>query len=251
MPDRAVAPTPQLYARIGGSLYLFIILAGGFAEGFVRGKLIVSGNATVTANNIMASQSLWRIAFAGELTVYVCAVALVLILYVLLRLVNRDIALLAAFFNLVSIAIEAINSLLHFAPLLLLGGADYLRAFPPHQLQALALLFLDLHEYGFGISLLIFAFVLLTNGYLIFKSGYLPKTLGVLLTIASLCYVTNSVALFLAPTVEAMIFPGILFPAGIAELSLSLWLIVMGVDVQKWEEKANHLTRSQGATAVA
>jgi uncharacterized protein DUF4386 len=165
--------------------------------------------------------------------------------------VNRNIALLAAFFNLVSIAIEASNSLLNFAPLLLLGGADYVRAFTQHQLQTLAFLFLDLHQYGFGISLLIFGFVLFTLGYLIFKSGYLPKMLGVLLTIASLCYVANSLALFLAPTLEAMVFPGILFPAAIAELSLSLWLIVMGVNVQKWKDKANVLTNSRTTTAAA
>jgi hypothetical protein len=251
MTDRAVERSPQIYARIGGVLYLIIIVAGGFAEGFVRSDLVVSGDATATANNILASESVWRIAFAGELTMYVCAVSLALILYVLLRPVNRNIALLAAFFNLISIAIEGINALSNLAALLLLRGADYLKVFEPRQLQALALLSLDLHKYGFGISLVFFGFTCLMLGYLIFNSRYFPRTLGVLLIIASLCYLTNSFALFLAPAFEAMIFPSVLLPAFIAELSLCLWLIVKGVNVRKWEEKANHPARSQSVTAVA
>lgn len=249
MTDRAVETSPQTYARIGGVLYLIIIVAGGFAEGIVRSRLIVSGDAAATAKNIMASEWLWRIAFAAEMTIYVCAVPLVLIFYVLLRPVNRNLALLAAFFNLVSIAIEGINALSHFAPLLLLGGADYLKVFEPHQLQALALLFLNLHAYGFGISLVIFSFVLLLEGYLIFNSGYFPKILGVLLTIASICYLTDSFALFLAPAFQATIFPAILVPSFIGELSLCLWLIVIGVNVPKWEEKANRLASHASLTS--
>jgi hypothetical protein len=251
MTERAVEPSPQTYARIGGVLYLLIIVVGGFTEGFVRSSLVVSGDAAATARNIMASESLWRITFAGQLAMYVCAVALVLILYTLLRPVNANLALLAAFFNLVSIAIEGINSLAHFAPLLLLGGGDYLKSFEPHQLQAMALLSLQLHEYGFGISLIFFSFTLLLLGYLIFRSGYFPKTLGILLTIGALCYLTNSFALFLAPALEALLFPGILVPAGIAELSLCLWLIVMGVNVPKWKEHANRLPSSPSMTAAA
>src|SRR2546425_107932 len=122
MTDRTVETSPQTYARIGGVLYLIIIVAGGFAELFVRDKLIVSRDATATANNIMASESLWRIAFVATLVMLACAVALTLIFYLLLRPVNRNIALLAAFFNLVSIAIEGMNDLYHFAAVLILVG---------------------------------------------------------------------------------------------------------------------------------
>jgi hypothetical protein len=237
MTNRTAQISPQIYARIGGVLYLIIIIAGGFAEGIVRSRLIVAGDAAATAKNIMDSEWMWRLAFAGEMTTYVCAIPLVLIFYKLLSPVNRNLALLAVFFNLVSISIEGINALSHFAPLLLLGGADYLKVFEPHQLQALALLFLNLHTYGFGISLAIFSFVLLLEGYLIFKSGYFPKMLGVLVAIAAICYLTNSFALFVAPAFHARIFPTILVPSFIGELSLCLWLLVTGVDVSKWEER--------------
>jgi len=249
MTVRAVELSPQTYARIGGVLYLIIIIAGGFAEGVVRSSLIVSGDAAATADNIMASEWMWRLAFAGEMTIYACAVPLVLIFYVLLSPVNRHLALLAVFFNLVSIAIEGINALSHFAPLLILGGADYLKSFDLHQLQALALLFVNLHAYGFGISLTIFSFVLLLEGYLIFNSGYFPKTIGVLVAIAAICYLTNSFALFLAPAFQAKIFPAILIPSFIGELSLCLWLLVMGVNVPKWEEKAKRLANNASLTA--
>lgn len=237
MTDHTVETSPQVYARIGGWLYLFIIVAGTFGELFVRDKLVVSGDATATANNIMASQLLWRISVAGELIMLVCSVALALIFYVLLRPVSKNLALLAAFFNLVELAIDAANKLNLFAALFLSGGADYLKAFEPHQRHALAYLSLKLHAYGFGISLVFFGFVCLILGYLLFRSGYFPKTLGVLMTIAGLSYLTNSFTLILAPTYAAMIFP-ILVLAFIGETSFCLWLIVKGVNVPKWNEKA-------------
>jgi hypothetical protein len=251
MANHAVESSPQTYARIGGALYLLIIVVGGFTEGFVRTKLVVPGDVAATARNLISSELLWRITFAGQLTMYVCGVALVLILYVLLRPVNANLALLAAFFNLVSIAIEAVNSLTHLAPLLVLGNADYLKAFDPRQLQAATMLSLELHEYGFAISLTFFAFTLLLLGYLIFKSRYFPKTLGVLLTIGALCYLTNSLALFIAPALEAIIFPAILLPAGLAELSLCLWLMLFGVNVAKWKEQANRLPSPPSMTVAA
>ncbi|HTG27016.1 MAG TPA: DUF4386 domain-containing protein [Methylomirabilota bacterium] len=116
------------------------------------------------------------------------------------RPVSRNLALLAAFFNLVEVAIDGANKLNLFAALFLSGGADYLKAFEPHQLHALAYLSLKLFDYGFGISLVFFSFVCLIFGYLLFRSGCFPKTLGVLMTIAGLSYLTNSFTLILAPT---------------------------------------------------
>ena len=231
--------SPQIYARIGGVLYLILILAGMFGVIFVRDKLIVSGDVTATANNITAFPLLWRIGIAGDLIMHVCDVPLMLIFYVLLRPVNKSLALLAVLFNLVQTAVLVANKLNLLAALFLLGGADYLKAFEPHQLHALSYLSLKLHDYGFGVGLIFFGCECLVVGYLILRSGYLPKTIGVLMQIAGVCYLTNSFALLLAPTFASIIFPAILVPAFMAELSLCLWLIVKGVNVPKWELHAS------------
>ena len=137
---------------------------------------------------------------AGDLILLVCAVALTLILYVLLRPVNKNLVLLAVFFNLVECAIDGVNKLCLFAALFLSGNADYLKAFEPHQLHALVKISLKLHDYGFAIDLVFFGFACLVYGYLLFRSGYFPRTLGVLMAIAGLSYLANSLPLILAPT---------------------------------------------------
>jgi hypothetical protein len=239
MTDHTVETSPQVYARIGGVLYLILILAGMVGVIFVRGKLIVGGDPTATAQNIMASPLLWRLGIAGDLIMHVCDVPLMLVFFVLLRPVNKSLALLAVLFNLVQTAVLVANKLNLLAALFLLGNAEYLKAFEPHQLYALAYLSIKLHDYGFGLGLIFFGFECLVVGHLIFRSGYLPKTLGVLMQIAGICYLTNSFALLLAPTFANAIFPAILVPAFIAELSLCLWLIVKGVNVQRWKEQAS------------
>jgi Domain of unknown function (DUF4386) len=226
-------------ARIGGLLYLIIILAGMFAVIFVRDKLIVSGDATATANNIMASQLLWRIGIAADLIMHVCDIPLMLIIYILLRPVNKNLALFALLFNLIQTAVLVANKLNLVAALLSLESVDYLKAFEPYQLHAQVYLSLKLHDIGFGIGLIFFGFVCLVQGYLIIRSGYLPRAIGVMMQIAGLCYLTNSFALLLAPKFANMIFPVIMMPCLVAELSFCLWLIVKGVNVTKWEEKAN------------
>src|SRR5438552_10182608 len=128
----------QPYARIAGVLFLISIVAGGFGELWVPSKLIVSADATATANNIKASESLFRMGFASYLVEAVCDVALALILYVLLRPVRKDLALLAAFFRLVATAIFGTAELFYFGASLILGGADYLKTFSPDQLNTLA-----------------------------------------------------------------------------------------------------------------
>jgi hypothetical protein len=236
MISQTVNSSPQVYARIGGVLYLIIIIAGLFGELFVRGNLIVAGDATATAQKIMASELLFRSGVVGDLIMHVCDVPLILIFYVLLRPVSKDLSLLAAFFNLVQTAILGANKLNLVTVLLLLRGADY-KVFEPHQLQALASLSLALHEYGFGIGLIFFGVRCLVVGYLISRSGYFPKSLGVLQVIAGLCYLINSVALLLAPALADRMFPAILLPAFIGELSMGVWLLVKGVNVPKCDEQ--------------
>ncbi len=239
MTDRTVETSPQFYARIGGVLYLIIIVVGLFGEAFVRDRLIVSGDATATAANIRSLESLWRFHIAAELFLLICAVALLLILFVLLRPVSKDLALLAAFFNLVSIGLEAATTLYLLVALFPLGNAGYLKAFAPEQLYAMASLSLRSHSSGFGLSLIFFGCFCLVIGYLIFRSGFLPKALGVLMQIAGLSYLTNSFSLILAPAFANRIFPIIVVPAFVGEASLCLWLLVMGVNVQRWKAQAS------------
>ena len=239
MTVRTMETSPQLYARIGGALYLIIIVIGFWGEMFVRDKLIVSGDAAATAANIMSHESLWRFHIAAELFLLICAITLLLILYVLLRPVSRDLAWLAVFFNLVSIGIEAAATMYLLEALFPLGNAGYLKAFPPEQLYAMASLSLKSHGYGFSVSLIFFGCFCVIVGYLIFKSGYLPKTIGVLMQIAGVCYLTNSLALVLSPAVANRLFPAILVPAFIGEVSLCLWLLVKGVNVEKWRGQAS------------
>ena len=239
MTDHTVNSSPKLCARIGGALYLIIIVIGLFGEAFVRDRLIVSGDAAVTAANIMSHESLWRFHIAAELFLLICAVALLLILYALLRPVSRDLALLAVFINLVSIGIEAATTMYLLQALFPLGNAGYLKAFTREQLYAMASLSLKSHGYGFSVSLLFFGCFCLIVGYLIFRSGYLPKTIGVLMQIAGLSYLTNSFALILSPAFANRLFPAILLPAFVGEASLCLWLLVKGVNVPKWQKQVS------------
>jgi len=236
--------SPQAYARIGGALYLIIIVFGMFAEGFIAGKLIVSGDAAATAHNILASPSLWSIGLAANLIIPVLAVPLLLIEYLLLRPVDRNLALLALFFNLVSLAVEAVSKLFLLAVLSPLESAQYLQAFDPQQLQALAYLAYKSHDVGFNIALIFFGCTCLVNGYLIFRSGYLPRVVGLLMQAAGAAYLTACFAALFAPGFYDRIFPVILLPPFIGESSFCLWLLVKGVDVAAWKQRTAR-TRSE------
>jgi hypothetical protein len=236
MASLKVETSPQTLARIGGLLYLIIIVVGIFSVAFVRAKIIVPGDVSTTADNIIASEHLWRLGISGDLIMHICDVPLMLIFYVLLRPVSRNFALLALLFNLVQTAVMVATELNLLSPLFLLGDADSLKAFDPRQLQALAYIALKLNDYGFGFGLIFFGCTCLLNGYLIFRSGYLPRALGVLMQIAGLCYLVNSFVLVLAPSLAHKIFPAILLPSFIGESSLCLWLIVKGVNLPKWNK---------------
>jgi hypothetical protein len=235
---RSAETSPQIYARIGGILYLFIIVASLFTEVYVRGSLLVR-DPDVTANNILSSETLFRVGLAGEMLTCVCDIVLAMILYALLKLVNRNLALLAAFFRVTFVGIYGVAKLFEIAALVVLDRTDYLKAFEPQQLHALAHMSLRVHSYGYGASLLFFGCCCVLSGYLIQKSVYLPGILGVLLLIGGLGYVVFSFAQMLAPAfAERALFPWLMLPGFIAELGLALWLVVKGVDLPKWEERA-------------
>jgi hypothetical protein len=185
----------------------------------------------------LGSQGLFRISIAGDLIMQVTDIPMIMIFYVLLKPVNKNLSLLALLFNLTQTAILGINKLNLLTTLSLLGNQAYLKAFEPHQLQALGFLYLDLHESGFGIGLIFFGFSCLVTGYLIYRSGYFPRILGIMLFIAGLSYITNSFSMILSPGFAASLFPFILMPALIGELSFCVWLMVKGVNVVKWNEQ--------------
>jgi len=215
-------------ARIAGFAYLIIILAGIFAEFFVRGNLIVAGDAAATVTNILANESLFRVGFVSDFVMVICDAFVGVLLYILLKQVSKGLALLALAFRLIHTAILGINLLNHFYPILLLNGTEYLTSFSADQLHALVLLFLEAHKYGYEIGLLFFGLHCLVLGYLIIRSGFFPKILGVLMMLAGPGYLIECIVLFLFPGYEAVSYPGLAF-AGIAELSFCLWLIIKAV----------------------
>jgi len=221
-------------ARIAGILYLLLIPFSIFGMIFVPSQLLVAGNGAATASNIIASESLFRQAIVSALTVQVINIFLVLALYRLLRPVNKTMAVLMVVFSLVAVPIAMLNELNHYSVLFLSTGGVNLAGFSAEQLQALIPFFLNLHEYGLSIASIFWGLWLFPMGYLIYKSGYLPKFLGVLLMIGCFGYLIDSLAVFLLPGVQVDVaiftFWGeVLFP---------LWLVIKGVDVEQYEKRA-------------
>jgi len=249
MPNRTAANSPQLYARTAGVLYLINIACGIFGELFVRGHLVVPGDAAATAHNILSSDLLFRFGIAGDLIMHLTDVPMDVIFYVLLKPVNKDLSLLAMLFGLLQTAILCANKLNLVTVLLLLGNANYLKAFAPNQLQALASLSLALHESGFGVGLIFFGVSCLVAAYLLYRSGYFPKAIGILQAIAGVSYLINSFAQLLAPALAEKMFPAIVLPAFIGELATCLWLIVKGVNVSKWNQRIALSTAESAITS--
>lgn len=234
MPDLAQAVRPRRLARICGLLYLYIIAAGTFAELFVRGRLVVAGDPAATAASLLARETLFRIGFSAELLHLACDVGVATLLFVLLAPVDRTLSLLAALMRFACLMVLAAGSLTHFAALRLLAGAGYLAAVPEAQRQALALFALRLHGDAYAIALVFFAFACLAAGWLIWRSGFLPRFLGAGMGIAGVCYLVSSFAHFIAPTLAGRLFPALFLPIFLAELALALWLSLKGVDGDRW-----------------
>lgn len=230
--ETASAAEPQRKtARIAGILYLVIIVAGMFAQFFVRQTLVVPGDAGATATNIIASEGLFRAGIAADLVMIMADVAIGLAFYLLLKHVNHALALLAAFFRLGQAAMLAVNLLNLVFVLELLGGAEYLGAFEAQQLQALILPLLNAHGIGYALGLVFFGFSILILGYLLYRSAYFPGILGILLLLASLGYLADGFARVLLVNYAAYqpIFDNYVVTAAfIAELLLGLYLLIKG-----------------------
>jgi Domain of unknown function (DUF4386) len=232
MTERIGETSPRLKARITGALYLLTILTGIFAQGFVSGSLVVNGDATATATNILTHKSLFQLGFAVYLIEMACQIAITALFYDLLKPAGRSVSLVAAFLGLTGCIIKTFSRLFFIAPSFILGGAHYLSVFNPEQLQALALLFLKVNDHGAAIALVFFGFHALLTGYLIIRSTFLPWILGVFSVLGGLGWLS-----FLYQPLGYRLFPYIAVFALLGAASLILWLLVFGVNEQRWKEQ--------------
>lgn len=226
----------QKTARIAGILYLLITVLSIPVHFVIPAQLMVAGDATATANRIMASVGLFRLGIGAELLLLLSEIGLTVLLYVLFRPVSETLSLIAAVSRLAMTVIHGVNLLTRIIVLLLLGGAGYLTVFEPAQLNALGMVFLNAYDYGFTIGIVFLFLHALILGYLIYKSSYFPRILGVLFMIASLGYLIDSFSYVLIPNYKTG--PVYLaLPIAIAEIAFPLWLLIKGVNAKQWENR--------------
>jgi Domain of unknown function (DUF4386) len=227
--------SPLFKARMAGLFWLITIITGMF--GFIAGgRLIAAGDAATTAANIINHETLYRLAFIANLVATACYLGVTLFVYQLLKPVNRTVAAFVVFFSLMGCAVGLVGSLLFLAPLDFLSGASYLSAFTASQLQALALSMFSLSLHLNDIGMAFFGLHVFSIGYLIRKSTFLPGILGTLLFVAGSCYLASSFANFLALPFSASLTPFVALGGLIGEGSLTAWLLVKGVNVERWRE---------------
>jgi uncharacterized protein DUF4386 len=235
MMERIAEASPRSLARMAGVSQLLEALTATFGQVFILGRFVVSGNAAGTAANILGHERLFRLGFASSLIGVIFHIAWALLLYDLLKPVNRRLSLFAVFVILVGCAIQALASLFYLAPLLVLGGGSSLSAFTADQLQALAYMFVRLNGYAFNTYLVFFGLWCVLIGFLIFRSTFLPRVLGVLLAISGLGWM-----IYLVPPLAIRLFiPYIAGTSALGEIPLELWLIVMAVNAERWKEQAS------------
>ena len=219
----------QRYAKTAGVLLLLTIAAGFFGELYVPSKL-VSHEAATTVANITAHELLFRSGFAAYLVEACCDIALALLFYVLLKPVNNHLALLSAFFGLVSTATFALTQLTYFGALPI---QRHLQSFTPEQVASVAQMSVKLYGLGSGVFMVFYGIATLLRGYLMYRSTYLPRIVGGLLVLAGIAFIIKSFTLVLAPAYASDV---LLAPVFVATVILTGWLLVKGVDVAKWEE---------------
>ena len=221
-------------ARITGILYVVFIVCAGFSAGVVRSSLVIPGDAAATATNIIASEGLFRLGFATDLIAFLTDAAVSVLFYVLLKQVNHTVALLAAAFRLIAHpAIAGINLVNHYIPLLLLNGSGFAQPFGSEQLHALVTLFLNAHTTGYLIAGAFFGIHLIFLGYLLYKSELFPGLFGILIGVAAAGYLLESFGNFLIPGYKEIFAWIVGVTAVLGEVSLALWLLIMGVKNQQ------------------
>ena len=233
MTNALAETSPSTRGRILAALYLFVIVAGIIAQAFISDGLVVSDDAAKTAANIVANESLYRLGFTIFMLEMIAQVAVSALFYDLMKPVNRSLARVSAIIGLTGSGIKTMARLFYYAPLILLGGASYLSAIEPAQLEALSLAFIKINSQGAAIALIFFGFEALLRGWLVFKSGFLPRSLGVLSMVSGLGWLT-----FLWPPLGFTAFTGVALFAIAGTIAWTGWLFVRGVDDAKWRERA-------------
>ena len=232
--DRTTDMSPRTKGKFAGAIYLLYVIAGVFAQGFVSDRLVVFRDAARTTSNILANQSLYRLGFTVYLLEMAGQIATVVLFYQLLKPVSRTGAMLAAAFELTGCGIKIFSRLFYFVPLVILsGGASYLSAFNKEQLDSIVLLLLRINDNGAAIALAFFGFSTTLQGWLIYKSGFLPRWLGVIGMIGGLGWLT-----FLSPSLGMRLFMYVAVYALLGLLITIGWLLTIGVDDQRWRERA-------------
>jgi len=224
-----VATPSASLGRTAGALYLVIIVCAGFAEGFVRARLVVPGDPVATAAAVRDAEALFRIGFVADLVAFLADAALAVVLYALLRPVGELLSLVANAFRFAQATILGLNMLNHLTPLLILGGAGYVAAFGPEATDGLIALSLDRHRHGYLIAQMFFGVHCVLLGYLVRRAWYLPSALGVLMIVAGLGYLADSLFFFLAPALAPTTSPIFIAPVVVGEVAFCLWLLVRGV----------------------
>lgn len=221
-------------ARTAGFLYLLQIPLGVFGIVYVPKALVVPGDAAATAANILSHEFLFRLSMVSAILTALVTVMTAWYLYKVLKPVNRNYAGLMVICTLVVAPVSMLNELNHAAILLLLRSPEYATIFTPGQLQALVSLFLDLHQYGIQIVGIFFGLWLLPMGYLVFRSGYIPKVIGVFLIITCVGYLIDFFTFFLFPDFGVVLSEY----TWLGEVLMVFWLLIKGVNVQQWEKRA-------------
>jgi hypothetical protein len=234
MTKRIAEASPRFKARMAGVSYLLGSLMSVFGQMVVLGMLVVPGSAPATAANILSHESLLRLGFVASLITVPFHLIWAVLFYGLFKPVNRSVSLLAGFVMLMGCAMWALSSLFHLAPLVVLQGKSSFSAFAPEQSEALALMLLRLNAQAYDVGLVFFGFWCVLIGYLIFKSTFLPRIIGVLEMLAGVGYLT-----LLWQPLAHYLYPYNLALAGPGEISLMLWLLVVGVNEQRWKEQAS------------
>jgi hypothetical protein len=216
-------------AKVVGFVYLFAMATSIFAELYARGQLIVPGDVVETARNIMAHERLFRLSIACHVITFAADVALITALYVVLRPVNRNLALFAAFLRMIETSVGVTAALHGFDVLRFLSGAEYLRVFEADRLQALARLSRSAHGAGLNVCFVFLGLGSTVFGYLWFKSGYIPKALAALGVFASLLLATTSFVLIIFPELAKILSRAYMAPIFVFEVTTGLWLLFKGL----------------------